>query len=81
MRTTFDLLGDLLQRAKITAVKRGSSVRDLTGQAVHQLSAETSDPRRQRMTEAPISYRRDTRFRFDPTASWRSYLIKRTSRI
>jgi hypothetical protein len=55
--STFDLPRDLLRRAKITAVNRGSSVRDLVIEAVHVLMAEASDPRRQRMTEAPIKLR------------------------
>jgi hypothetical protein len=54
MRTTFDLPDDLMRRAKIAAVKRGSSLRDLVADAIRRLLAEPSVPRRQRMTEAPI---------------------------
>jgi len=54
MRTTFDLPDDLMRRAKIAAVKRGSSLRDLVADAIRRMLAEPSVPRRQRMTEAPI---------------------------
>jgi hypothetical protein len=54
MRTTFDLPDDLMKRAKIAAVKRGSSLRDLVAEAIRRLLAEQSGPKRQRMTEAPI---------------------------
>jgi hypothetical protein len=53
MRTTFDLPDDLMKRAKIAAVKRGSSLRDLVAEALSRLLAEPS-PKRKRMTEAPI---------------------------
>jgi hypothetical protein len=54
MRTTFDLPDDLMRRAKIAAVKRGSSLRDLVADAIRRMLAEPAAPRRQRMTEAPI---------------------------
>ena len=54
MRTTFDLPDDLMRRAKIAAVKRGSSLRDLVAEAIRRLLAEQSGPKPQRMTEAPI---------------------------
>lgn len=54
MRFTFDLPDDLMRRAKIAAVKRGLSLRDLVTEAIRQSLAEPSSPRRQRMTEAPI---------------------------
>ena len=54
MRTTFDLPDDLMRRAKIAAVKRGSSLRDLVAEAIRRLLAEQSGPKRLRMTEAPI---------------------------
>ncbi len=54
MRTTLDLPDDLMRRAKIAAVKRGSSLRDLMAEALRRLLAEPSAPKRQRMTEAPI---------------------------
>jgi hypothetical protein len=54
MRTTFDLPDDLMKRAKIAAVKRGSTLRDLVAEALRRLLAEQSAPERKRMTEAPI---------------------------
>jgi len=54
MRTTLDLPDDLMKRAKIAAVKRGSSLRDLVAEALRLLLAEQSSPKRKRMTEAPI---------------------------
>jgi hypothetical protein len=54
MRSTFDLPDDLMRRAKIAAVKRGSSLRDLVAEAIRRLLAEQTGPKRQRMTEAPI---------------------------
>ena len=54
MRTTFDLPDDLMKRAKIAAVKRGSSLRDLVAEALSRLLAEPSALKRKRMTEAPI---------------------------
>jgi hypothetical protein len=54
MRTTFDLPDDLMKRAKIAAVRRGSSLRDLVAEAIRRLLAEPSDAKLQRMSEAPI---------------------------
>ena len=54
MRITLDLPDDLLRRAKIAAVKRGSSLRDLVAEALSRFLAESSGPKRLRMTEAPI---------------------------
>jgi hypothetical protein len=54
MRTTFDLPDDLMKRAKIAAVKRGSSLRDLVAEALRGLLAEQSSPKSKRMIEAPI---------------------------
>jgi hypothetical protein len=54
MRTTFDLPDDLMRRAKIAAVKRGSSLRDLVADAIRRMLAEPTVSRRQRMTEGPI---------------------------
>jgi hypothetical protein len=54
MRTTFDLPDDLMKRAKIAAVKRGSSLRDLVAEALRRLLAEQSSPKRKKMIEAPI---------------------------
>jgi len=54
MRSTFDLPDDLLKRAKIAAVKRGSTLRDLVAEALRRLLGEQSAPERKRMTEAPV---------------------------
>jgi hypothetical protein len=54
MRTTFDLPDELMKQAKIAAVKRGSSLRDLVAEALRKLLAEQSSSKRKRMTEAPI---------------------------
>jgi hypothetical protein len=42
MRSTFDLPDDLLKRAKIAAVKRGSTLRDLVAEALRRLLADQS---------------------------------------
>ena len=54
MRSTFDLPDDLLKRAKIAAVKRGSTLRDLVAEALRRLLADQAAPERKRMTEAPV---------------------------
>jgi hypothetical protein len=50
MRSTFDLPDDLLKRAKIAAVKRGSTLRELVAEALRRLLAEQAAPERKRMT-------------------------------
>lgn len=54
MRTTLDVPDDVLRRAKIAAVKRGSTLRDLVAEALRQLLADKSSSSRRWMTEAPI---------------------------
>ena len=54
MRSTFDLPDDLLKRAKIAAVRRGSTLRDLVAEALRRLLAQQSALERKRMTEAPV---------------------------
>jgi hypothetical protein len=54
MRTTLDLPDDLVKRAKITAVKRGSTLRDLVAEALRRLLADQAAPQRKRMTQAPV---------------------------
>lgn len=54
MRSTFDLPDELLKRAKIAAVKRGSTLRDLVAEALRRLLAEQTAPERKRMIEAPV---------------------------
>jgi hypothetical protein len=54
MRSTFDLPDDLMKRAKIAAVKRGSTLRDLVAEGLRRLLADQAAPERKRMTEAPV---------------------------
>jgi hypothetical protein len=54
MRSTFDLPDELMKRAKIAAVKRGSTLRDLVAEALRRLLADQSSLERRRMTDAPI---------------------------
>ena len=54
MRSTSDLPDDLLKRAKIAAVKRGSTLRDLVAEALRRLLADQGARERKRMTEAPV---------------------------
>ena len=54
MRTTLDLPDDLMKRAKIAAVRRGSTLRDLVAEALRRLLADQAILERKRMTEAPI---------------------------
>ena len=54
MRTTFDLPDNLMKRAKIAAVKRGSTLRDLVAEGLHRVLAERAAPARKRMTEPPV---------------------------
>ncbi|HEX4242442.1 MAG TPA: hypothetical protein VHZ53_13610 [Steroidobacteraceae bacterium] len=43
-----------MKRAKIAAVKRGSTLRDLVAEALRRLLADQAAPERKRMTEAPV---------------------------
>lgn len=54
MRSTFDLPDDLMKRAKIAAVRRGSTLRDLVAEALSRLLADQGPPERKRMNQAPI---------------------------
>jgi hypothetical protein len=54
MRSTFDLPDSLVKRAKIAAVKRGSTLRDLVAEGLRLVLADSEHPQRKRMTEAPI---------------------------
>ena len=54
MRTTLDLPDDLMKRAKIAAVRRGSSLRDLVAEALRKLLADQGPSERRRMDQAPI---------------------------
>ncbi len=63
MRTTLDLPDDILRRAKIAAVERGSSLRQLiTDALLHEIEGTTaSKPRR--MTGPPITLSADAPLR------------------
>jgi hypothetical protein len=54
MRTTLDLPDDLMKRAKIAAVRRGSTLRDLIAEALRRLLGDQASAARKRMTEAPV---------------------------
>ena len=54
MRTTLDLPDDLMKRAKIAAIKRGSTLRDLVAEGLRRVLADRTGLERKRMTEAPI---------------------------
>ena len=54
MRTTLDLPDELMKRAKIAAVKRGSTLRELFAEALRGLLAAEAPTARRRMTEAPV---------------------------
>lgn len=45
MRTTLDLPDELLKRAKIEAVQRGTSLRDLVGAALERELNQPSEPK------------------------------------
>jgi hypothetical protein len=54
MRTTLDLPDDLMKRAKIAAVKRGSTLRDLVAEGLKRVLTDEFAPKRKRMTDAPV---------------------------
>jgi hypothetical protein len=55
MRSTFDLPDDLMKRAKIAAVKRGSTLRDLVAEGLRRMLTDEPPSKRKRMTEAPVT--------------------------
>lgn len=54
MRTTLDLPDELMKRAKIAAIKRGSSLRDLVAEGLRRVLNEEPTRKRRRMTQPPI---------------------------
>jgi len=62
MRTTLDLPDDVLRRAKIEAVERGSTLRQLVIDAL-QREMETADRPRKRLKRAPIRLAADAPLR------------------
>lgn len=63
MRTTLDLPDDILRRAKIAAVERGSTLRQLVIDALSQELEGQAGGRRQRMTSAPVTLAADAPLR------------------
>lgn len=62
MRTTLDLPDDILRRAKIEAVERGSTLRQLVIEALQREMAGTERPRK-RLARAPIKLAADAPLR------------------
>jgi hypothetical protein len=54
MRSTFDLPDELMKRAKIAAVKRGSTLRDLVAEGLRKVLSEEPGSKRKRMTTPPV---------------------------
>ncbi|HRQ64404.1 MAG TPA: hypothetical protein PKZ76_06010 [Xanthomonadaceae bacterium] len=63
MRTTIDLPDDVLRRAKIKAVERGSSLREFVVAAIRRELKESSPAPRRRMTCPPIKLAADSPLR------------------
>lgn len=63
MRTTIDLPDDVLRRAKIAAVERGSSLRQLVIDALNRELDEPVPAKRRRMTSPPIKLAADSPLR------------------
>lgn len=63
MRTTLDLPDDVLRRAKIAAVERGSSLRQLVIDALRHEVEGPSQSGRRRMMKAPIKLAADAPLR------------------
>ena len=62
MRTTLELPDDILRRAKIEAVERGSTLRQLVIDALQREIAGTERPRK-RLTKPPIKLAADAPLR------------------
>lgn len=54
MRSTFDLPDDLLKRAKIAAVNRGTTLRELVAEGLRRVLTDEPASARKRMTKAPV---------------------------
>lgn len=63
MRTTLDLPDELLKQAKIAAVRRGSSLRDLVSAALRAELLGAGGKTRQRLQTAPIQLAADSPLR------------------
>ena len=62
MRTTLDLPDDILRRAKIEAVERGSTLRQVVIEALQREMAATEHPRK-RLARPPIKLAADAPLR------------------
>lgn len=62
MRTTLDLPDDILRRAKIEAVERGSTLRQLVIDALHR-EMSAAEPPRKRLTRPPVRLAADAPLR------------------
>jgi len=54
MRSTLDLPDSLVKRAKIAAVRRGSTLRDLVAEGLRRVLSDEQYVQRKRMIEAPV---------------------------
>lgn len=54
MRSTFDLPDELVKRAKIAAVKRGMTLRDLVAEGLRRVLHDKPSAQKQRMTRPPV---------------------------
>lgn len=63
MRTTLDLPDDILRRAKIAAVERGSSLRQLVTDALRREIEGPTPSARRRLTSPPIKLSADAPLR------------------
>lgn len=63
MRTTLDLPDDILRRAKITAVERGSSLRQLVIDALRHEMEQASRSGRRRLSSPPVKLAADSPLR------------------
>lgn len=62
MRTTLDLPDDILRRAKIAAVERGATLRQLVIDALQREMTSTERPRK-RLTKPPVKLAADAPLR------------------
>ena len=63
MRTSIDLPDEVLRQAKIAAVQRGSSLRQLVIDALRREMEAPSSRRRQRLTSPPVKLAADSPLR------------------
>lgn len=54
MRSTFDLPDELVKRAKIAAVRRGTTLRDLVAEGLRRVLSDKPAPQNQRMSKPPV---------------------------